>query len=164
MYLRMITKKAKWEQSLSMEIDALSSDLITGCLRTQGETLSLWRLESYEMVNEAIVALASNRELIQHLDYMIIPENKLSDYGFDIEFNCGHTPYEEFNKNHYDIIKLNYEKLGNVSQMILELNKSDSNKIVRVYQDDVKLLLKKAINEGKINEDKLKPKLKEALA
>lgn len=163
MYLRMINKKAKWEQSKLDPLEEISSDAITGCLRTQNETLSLWKIEDEAMISDAIIALASNREIIQKLDYLIIPDSEISEFNLELREQLGESPYHDFNKNHLDIINLNYYKLGVVSNMIRKIINSDKGRITRVNEVEIEKLLCSAIEENKINIEDLSESLAEKL-
>lgn len=164
MYLRMINKKAKWEESKKTRIPELSSDIITNCLRTTEETLSLWHIDDIHKIDDAIIALASNRDLIQKLDYLIIPDEYIEKYDLHLKENDGKSPYEDFNKEHRDIINVDYEKLGIVSEMILDIMNNTSSTIKRVYEDEVLAKLTEALKDGKITQTKLKKSLLEAIA
>lgn len=163
MYLRMISKKAKWEENRNKCIGDLSSDIITNCLRTSNDTLSLWYLDDNSEIDEAIIALASNRDLLQKIDYLIIPDEYIKKYSLSLEWENGNSPYERFNNQHWNIVNLNYSKLGVVSEMILDIINSGSGKIERVYEDEVAEKLHVAIRAGNLKMGRLSEKLQEKL-
>ena len=154
----MINKKAKWEQEKNKATKDLSSDIITVCLRTLDETLSLWYLENDSEIDDAIIALSSGRDLINNIDYLIIPDNYVVKYSLVLKENIGRSPYEKFNKNHRDIIDINYSILGVISTMILDVI-NNGGEIVRVYDDKVQEKLSSALENGFLNTKTMKPSL-----
>lgn len=160
----MINKKAKWEQSKSKKVEDLSSDIITNCLKTSNETLSLWCITDDSEIDDAIIALSSNRELIQKLDYIIIPDKYIDTYKLKLKDNSGGSPYGSFNSKHRDIININYSLLGVISEMILDIINNKDGEIVRVYEDQIKEKLKSALNRNILNTNSMNKKLLEKLA
>lgn len=155
MFIRMVNKKAKWEQDKKKDINEISSDVITNCLKTSDETLSLWYIENEYDMDKALIALSSNRDLVNKLDYIVIPDENLKMYTLEVKKSPGDSPFTEFNDNHYNIIDINYLKLGEVSKMILDLINNDG-KIVRVHEKEIKQKLINALNNKLINVNDVK--------
>ncbi|HCW5205778.1 TPA: hypothetical protein ACGC0O_002634, partial [Acinetobacter baumannii] len=73
----------------------------------------------------------------------------------------GDTIIESLSKLHNDLVDLNYEKLGKVSQLIISSLRSES---VRTYNErKLKDMLLKAINEGIVDQKLLHPSLQSKL-
>ena len=108
MYVRMINKKAKWEQDKNKNISDISSDIITNCLKTSQDTLSLWYVANEDEIDDAIIALSSNRDYVNRLDYIVIPDEYIKSYNLELNKEEGNSPYISFNNNHYNIININY--------------------------------------------------------
>lgn len=161
MYIRMISKKAKWEQDKSKSnINDTSADIITNCLKTSNETLSLWYVEKEEEIDKAIIALSSNRDFVNRLDYIIIPDEYIIKYKLELGKTNGESPYTEFNGNHFDIINVKYGVLGVVSKMIFDII-VNNGKIVRVPESEIKNKLISAINQNILNINAIKQTLLE---
>jgi hypothetical protein len=156
----MINKKATWEQDKDKKINDLSSDIITGCLRTKENTLSLWELseETEVEIDKAILALSSNRDSVQRLDYIIVPDEYLVKYSLKVKNSPGRSPYKDFNDRHFDIINVNYYLLGQVSSMILDIMNNEG-KIKRVHQQKIEDDLICAFNRGTLNKTAMSQKL-----
>lgn len=162
-YIRMIGKKGQWEEDKGKEIGEIRSDIVTNCLRTSGNTLSLWKIDSTEETEEALIALSSNRDRLQKLDYILIPAEVINNSGLVLKKSEGKSPYLNFNDKHYDITSLNYDSLGKVVKLVLDLiNKPECN-IERKGQGVIEDLLLKAISESKIKKETLKDTLAKEL-
>lgn len=159
----MINKKAKWEQDKDKKVKDISSDIITNCLKTSQETLSIWYAENDDEIDKAIIALSANRDFINKLDYIILEDDDIKKYNLEINKSEGNSPYIEFNENHYDIVNINYSILGNVAEMILQKIKS-GEKINRISEANIKAKLKKAMEKNILNKQQMsKDLLKEIL-
>lgn len=120
--IRMLEKQ-KWEKVNLIELGHTKTpaDTITSELRTSSNTLSLWFINSMEELVKGVLALSVARNKITRLDVMILEEQELIENDLVVKNTPenGHSPYEEFNDNHYDLIELDYEKLGNFSRLII---------------------------------------------
>lgn len=154
----MISKRAKWEQDKDREIKDTSADIITNCLKTSDETLSLWRIDDEADIDKAIIALSSNREKVSRLDYIIIKDEYIEKYKLELSKSNGKSPYTEFNDNHFDIINVKYGVLGTVSEMIFEIINEDSG-IVRIPEREIKRKLNEAKELNILNLNSMKKSL-----
>lgn len=155
----MISKKARWEQDKkNSDIKDTSADIITNCLKTSNETLSLWYVDKEEEIYKAIIALSANKDFLSRLDYIVIPDECITKHKLKLEKTIGESPYIDFNNNHFDIVEVKYGVLGEICNMIFELIK-DKGEIKRVPLSDVKNMLINAINENLLNKDAMKESL-----
>ena len=151
-------QRAKWGEDIPIIPDA-PADAITNCLKTTGNTLSVWKIESEVELNDAIIALATGQSLdsFSKIDYVIIDECKLENTGLSMVDYDGDTAFEEFVKKHKNIADLTYSKLGIVQNIIIECINSNKHKFITRTQ--IKQLVKSALESGKLQKDKLNPKL-----
>ena len=125
-------------------------------LEVEDNALSVY-LVSSDKIELATIALASNRESVQKVEYSLI---KLEDFEaacLELREIPADTPYEEANPLHRDIVISNDNDLLKVANLIK--NGEQGLKI----KPDVKDLLKKAHKENKLNVQKMKPKLRKEL-
>lgn len=158
MYIRMINKKAKWEQDKNKNISDISSDIITNCLKTSQDTLSLWYVENEDEIDNAIIALSSNRDYVNRLDYIVIPDQYIKDYNLELNKEEGNSPYISFNNNHYNIVNINYSLLGRIAEMIVDII-NNGQKIERIHEKVIKSKLKTAIEKKLLDTQKMKESL-----
>ncbi len=153
MYVRMISKRGKWNNVKDKSYGELSSDAVTKCLKTTGETLSLWYAKDEKDIDKAIVALASTKERIDTLDYIVIEDSLIDSYELELSNTEGKSAYVEFNKQHFDIIGLNYLKLGKVIELIHNIVSKEEDAIKRIKSKQIKQKLKSALDNGKLSEN-----------
>jgi hypothetical protein len=135
---------SKWQKNVGKEKNRHSADAITGCTRTHNNTLSIWHSNtkdfSSESVKELIVGLATIMPRPDTIDLMWLDENDLKDKGLDIISTPAQTKLEEVNIRHRDISSLDYEKLGFVSEHIVQQLQNEDN-IKRIRKNDLIMLV-----------------------
>lgn len=141
--------RAKWPND-RCGIKKIRADAITYDLKTRDDSISVWRINSKEEVDEAIVALASNCDSISKIDVVLMEEQHLKRRKVRIDDNIiGDTPYTSFNEKHCHIHELNIKSLATVAKHIgqrLLLNGT----FYRRTAGQVKRLLIKAIEDDKL--------------
>lgn len=171
-YVRKISK-AKWpseEEILAKEFDAeiipsVRADALTSCLKTSQNTLSVWAVENStdEEIEKAILALITNAKLerLNRIQVVYFSKEEVLSLGLPLEASDGDTVIESLSKLHNDLVDLNYEKLGKVSQLIISSLRSES---VKTYNEKkLKTMLLKAIQEGVVDQKLLHPSLQSKL-
>lgn len=102
--------RAKWEPAPYTGPEGIRADAITGsCLRTQNDTLSLWKCTPNDAdVSEVVLALASTMEKIEAMHIVLLDQNYLQANGFVIENTPEntHTPIDDLRGRHVDLINL----------------------------------------------------------
>ncbi|MBS1774732.1 MAG: hypothetical protein JSS64_00440 [Bacteroidetes bacterium] len=154
--------RAKWEQIIN-EDDASdsSADAITNCLKTTNNDLSVWKIENIEQLGDAILALITGGQQtkLSTLHYVLIREDVLLERGLNLAESEGDTRVESLKNNHRDIANLTYNRLGIVKNIILDCLAEDTNKEAFFTRAKLKVLLKKAIDDGKVNKEDLNKEL-----
>jgi hypothetical protein len=155
-------RKRRWSTDAS--ISRLSDGEIQadafGDLSTSNNTLSVWYVEDDKSnLNEVITSLASNRDTISNLDYVLFNIDLVSSIGINIEKNSGATPFETANHWHRDLTMLTASKLFKLVDIICNQN----SYIGRVQDKEILSLIGDAVNGGVIEKVKLKEKIISAL-
>ncbi len=145
--------KAKWFQKNILEEDIVSADAITNCLKTSRNTLSVWKIESEQELDMAVLALASKQEHLDAIDVVILEESTVSSLKIEIIATPGDTPVSDLVDTHRDLSDLDYDKLGCISSHIVERVRAD--KLKRYTKSALKTLLKNAIEEGLLRSEDL---------
>ena len=121
--LRKITPN-KWQSNLGKTPDNFSADAITGCIRTNQNTLSVWSSATSEFdseeVKKLIVGLAISMPQPAKIDVLWLDEDKLGKKGLEIIETPAETIYTNINGKHKDISFLDHSKLGLVAEHIVE--------------------------------------------
>ena len=121
--------------------DALSD------LRADGNKLSVWSVRpELEDLNRVLVALASNRQHLDKLDYTLINEEILSAIPIKYVQSEGCTPHLTANTTaHRDLIELTARKVAHLAEQMSGLER------VRVTEKQVKRLLCNALADGALD-------------
>lgn len=153
-YIRIINRPY-WpnedEINSGVEIGELNANTITIDLRSKDNTLSLWRVDNED---EAVLAIASGLNKLNDIFTLKLDEKALEDSGLRLENEKGNTIVKDINKFHYNIKDVTYNRLGQVSNIIIESLKNDDN-LKSYIIDDIIIILRKAIEEGRIKEKSL---------
>lgn len=164
-FVRMLERQ-KWEKNNLSELgySKTPADTITGDLRTVSNNLSLWSIETIDRLHDAILALAVMRNKLTRLDVLIIEKNKIEEKGLEV-LNTpenGKTPLIGFEEFHYDLIDLNYDKLGDFSQIIIE-SVIDEELCIRFPKGEISKILYDGFQDKKFSLEELDDGLKEEL-
>jgi hypothetical protein len=149
--------RAKWDNL--EEDDDVCADAITSCLKTSNNDLSVWRITSEEELDQAILALITGGKQTQlnTLHYVLIEEDLLIDHGLSLKESPGDTAVDELVYTHRDIEKLTYLKLGKIKDLII--NSIRTERTNHITKRQLKAVLVKAINEGKLDKNRLNSEL-----
>jgi hypothetical protein len=149
---------AKWKQVDLDKTDDVSADAITNCLKTTGNTLSVWHIETEADLDSAILAIVANQDHLDKIDVVFLDEPTLTKYNLKIVANKGRTAVESLNDTHRDIAELNYTKLGQVKDQIVHCLRNSKHK--RYTVNTLKKILNDAIEKGLIQKENLKESLR----
>lgn len=148
--------KPKWKL-----IDkSISSDAITSCLRTTSNTLSFWKIEKEddEYLEKAIIPITSCQERVEAVDFIIIEEDFFKNNGISFKQDTATTPATKLNELHINLVDLNYERIGVLSNKIFEL--VSNKKVIRKTKKQATELLLKGIEESVVDSSLINDKLK----
>lgn len=166
MLIRMITGISKWNGSkvVNREDAYICGDAISD-LRTRDNKLSVWKADTPEDIDDAIVALALNRDSIQKISCFLLNENDLEKIHIKIsdekKGEAAGLDNSILNK-HRDLIEIDYWRLGFLAEYMTELAK-DKKKRADFSEKRVKTLLEKYKMEKKIIPEQVKEQLRTKL-
>jgi len=153
--------KAKWLQVDISTTDDVSSDAITNCLKTTKNTLSVWKIDTEEDLEQAVLALVANQDHLDTIDVVILQEDSLNEYNLNIVASPGDTPVESLVEAHRDIADLTFSRLGNVKDHIVERIRNEH--IKRFTVGNLKKLIKKSIEDGLLKKEDLKESIQKKI-
>ena len=138
------------------------SDGITKDLKSDDDTISLWEINDLSEFSEIAISLLTSKSSPQDLFIVAIPKSDL-EQNFELENNNdAETAYKKYKSKHYDLLHMNYERLGTLSKIILTALQNDDNIHDFIYTH-CKEDIKKLIDSGDIELEELKGKLKKDL-
>lgn len=155
MLIRSIASLARWDGSTIVHRpDATTAGDVISDLRTQNNTLSVWRADSDEDINDAIVAMSLNRNDVSKMIALLLDEEELTAMQIDFsDKNPGKAPgaIEDIKKKHRDLVEIDYKRLGVLSNYMLrivhdkskriEVSKPNMKKLLEQYRDGEKIIL-----------------------
>lgn len=149
--------RAKWEQSDYHNSNDVSADAITLCMKTDGNTLSVWHITSENDIDKAVLAMATGCERIDKMDFVIIDVGLINKNNLTLNSTPGITPVDSMVESHRNIADLTYSKLGFVKDIIVDKLKNNQTK--HYTKSDLKKLILNAIEVGLIQQTALKASL-----
>lgn len=153
--------RAKWMQADLVKGEDVSADAITNCMKTCQNTLSTWKINSQEEIDEAVLAIASAQDHLESIDVVPLKHEHLQENGVKSLKTDGITPIIDLKEKHYDLADLSYKKLGIIAYHIADQIKKD--KIFRYTVRKLRDILINAIKEGRLSSDNVKESLRNKL-
>lgn len=159
---------SKWQKNLEKAPSNYDADAITGCTRTRGNTLSVWHSEitdfDAEEVRDLIVALAISMDEPATMDVLWLEEAWLNEHGLSVELKPANTKFARINDKHKDLIQLDHEKLGLVSQHIVSQAKDESKRLKLLKSQVIELVAEWTLKENTFELEQLKPRWQEPVS
>ncbi|MDF7822141.1 hypothetical protein P1X15_31290 [Runella sp. MFBS21] len=85
--------RAKWEQNnREYHFEETPSDAITNCIKTSGNTLSVWEITDISQIDEAILAIASGMNNLDSIDIIFLDSDFFKTNNIQYEETEGRTP------------------------------------------------------------------------
>ena len=144
--------RGKWPDN-PCSINCLQADAISD-LRTQGNTLSVWRVENLNEIDEAVLALEKKKktERIETITIVWEDEEVFLKKGITVNDTVeGDTVVTDLRPKHRDLSDLSYDSLGVISEIIM--NSLNSSNTKRIPRQDVKKILVNAYKNDRISEE-----------
>ena len=152
----------KWRYPEFFGIDKIPADGITsGCLKTERNNLSVWKIDSKDNLEEAVIAIVSSGDHIKAMDFIILDPESLTQNGISIVPREMDTPYEAQKGNHLDLVELSYTEIGIIAHQVL--NEIKAERDTRYAEAELVDMLTKAANEGKLRLDLLAKNIKKRI-
>lgn len=166
MLIRGIASLARWDGTTVVNReDATTAGDVISDLRTQSNTLSVWRADSPEDINDAIVAMSLNRTEVSKVIALLLDEKDLSAMKIDFSDAIpGKAPgaAESIKNKHRDLLEIDYKRLGVLSDYMMKVV-HDKDKRVEITKPNLKKLLIQYKEGNKIIPDEMNPELREKL-
>lgn len=158
---------SKWQKNVSKQPNQYTADAITGCTRTQKNTLSVWHSSTYDFDSQEFkdlaVALATTMDKPDAMDFIWLIEEHLAELGIEVRENPGLSPFESQNEKHRDLIDINHEKLAVVGEHIVGQMEEQTNYKKITRSELLELVNHYIETQQALSEDDLSEKWIEAL-
>lgn len=151
---------AKWPKE-QVHINDFPCDPITSCLRTQGDTLSVWEVQEESSYSDVILALACNLDSPATIHVVFLDPDHLNELDIEIAKTNGETAFKEIKETHRDLAGLTYSKLGRIANYISSQILNDRRKFLT--KSVVRDLLLENIKDGKVNAEDLSERMQKSL-
>lgn len=160
---------SKWQPNLSLQPESYTADAITGCTRTNKNTLSVWSSETLDFnsedVEKLIVALATTMQTPDAIDLIWLESGWLQNEGVTIVETVGNSKFSDVNHMHRDLSYINNTSLSKVGQHIVEqYNKDRGLYYKRISRPHLIALMSKWVKDRQVvNLDDLNEKWQKVL-
>lgn len=166
MLIRGIASLARWDGTTHVNrADATTAGDVISDLRTQNNTLSVWRADSDEDIKDALIALSLNRNDVSKVIALLLDESELA--AMQINFSdktIGKAPgaIDSIKKKHCDLLEIDYKRLGILSDYMMRIV-HDKNKRIEITKPNLKTLLEQYKDEKKIKVEEMNVDLRKRL-
>ena len=140
------------------DINHISADFPTTELRTKGGSLSTWKIDSIDQVDEAILAIAISSSQISRMDFIIIDTRFLDErvLNYAQTFAGINIAVPDLQNTHYDIQNISIDdliKCCDVYKTIVDIDESEGEDvfIIRRSEGEIKDIIKRALSSNRID-------------
>ena len=159
-------EKGKWKPGETLILANVPGDAITRDMMTVASALSVWQIsldDEEEIVDEGILALVTNekQEHIETIDVALLELRELEGNNLEVIEKEGITFVRDLIQAHRHIKNLTYDKLGTIAEIILK--NFHENKVKRRTKPQITRLLIKAIQQNRLEFDRLNDHIKETV-
>ncbi len=145
--------KGKWLQTDICAGEDVSADAITNCMKTTNNNLSVWKIESENKMDEAVLAMVSAHDHLETIDIVPLNREYLREKGIDSEPTIGLSHVEGLRRIHHDLCHLSYRKLGLIAYHIVDIIREQ--RVKRYTAGRLKEILGNAVRGERLKLDDL---------
>ena len=109
---------APWKILGAVRVEDIPADRFGSCLKTKGNTLSVWRCQENSL-DEAVLAIVAANDYLDTFDIVVFSEDELGEAGLDVRETRGETPIDDLADTHRDIVDMTYSSLGAIGRLIV---------------------------------------------
>lgn len=149
-------------------VEEMFADAATSEFRSKGGTLSMWRIDGIEKLDEAVLAIVVTLTKVETMDYIVINTNYLDEEGLSYQQTYAgiDIAVADLQDTHYDVINITIPKLINCTYVYRRVFREDNDRgiyIVRYTEPEIRDLLSNAYANGRIDETKLNKGISKAI-
>ena len=159
-YVRKLSKPNNYEKvKLAESIEDINSDVLKQELSTTFDTLSFWKCNDLDNMDDTIKAILLSTNKIDKSKFIVLDSELVKKYDLDVEESIGKTGYKGFENLHIDISNLTYKKIGEILKAYKESFEEDMYQ-KELSKTEIKELIKEVNEEQKIDFDNIDDHLK----
>lgn len=158
--LRKITR-SKWGECSSNRELPVNADALTNCLKTTGDTLSVWHAKDAADLVYAKIAMLGTLSRLEKIDFVVLQEDDLIAEKIRLENTPGITIATSLVNRHRDLSHLSVLEMSRVALLVQQILVDEKSE--RLGKAALKELLIRAVNEGLINPSDLNEDMRKAL-
>ncbi len=165
-YLRMISNMNHWDRGkMNLYPKCFSTgDILLSDLKTEKNTLSLWRFEDDQEKNDLIVAMAMSRQHIQKLVYVVMDDDGINKRGIPLEYELGNADgivKKDILEKHVNMAQIDFWRLGYVAEYLCDLVEKDNGHAF-VTEKELYQMIKDRAQNGTIDIEQMNESLRES--
>ena len=165
-YLRMIRNMNHWDiTKMNLYPNCFSTgDILFSDLKTDKNTLSLWKYEDEQEKNDLIVAMALSRQHIQKLVYVMMDDTGINKRGIPLKDELGYADGivdKTILEKHVNMTKIDFWRLGYIAEYLCDLVKEDNGHDF-VTEKQLYQMIKDRANNGTIDVEQMNESLRES--
>lgn len=151
------------------DVENMFADAATAEFRSKNGTLSTWRIDSVDKLDEAVLAIVVTSSKIERMDFIVIDTDYLDEQH--LEYNQTYAGQRiavpDLQDTHYDIINITIPRLINCTCVYRRVFKEDKDQgvyLVRYVEGDIRDLLEKAAIASRLDMNSLNKGIKKELS
>ncbi len=151
------------------DVENMFADAATAEFRSKNGTLSTWRIDSVDKLDEAVLAIVVTSSKIERMDFIVIDTDYLDEQH--LEYNQTYAGQRiavpDLQDTHYDIINVTIPRLINCTCVYRRVFKEDKDQgvyLVRYVEGDIRDLLEKAAIASRLDMNSLNKGIKKELS
>ena len=151
------------------DIENMFADAATAEFRSKNGTLSTWRIDSVDKLDEAVLAIVVTSSKIERMDFIVIDTDYLDEQHLEYSqtYAGQKIAVPDLQDTHYDIINVTIPRLINCTCVYRRVFKEDRDQgvyLVRYVEGDIRDLLEKAAIASRLDMNCLNKGIKKELS
>ena len=153
-YVRKFSKPTSVNKLRALsDVNDLESDFLSQELRTSGNTLSFWKCEGPEQLEDTVNTILLSTNKIETSQFIMIDESYLTESRIEIDHTKpGKTGYKNHADLHVDFCCLTYQKIGEIVGILKKVAASE-DKMPKYERGKIKEILCRLHKDGLIDLD-----------
>ena len=150
------------------DIENMFADAAIAEFRSKNGTLSTWKIDSVDKLDEAVLAIVVTSSKIERMDFIVIDTDYLDEQHLEYSqtYAGQKIAVPDLQDTHYDIINVTIPRLINCTCVYRRVFKEDRDKgvyLVRYVEGDIRDLLEKAAIASRLDMNCLNEGIKKKL-
>ena len=151
------------------DIENMFADAATAEFRSKNGTLSTWKIDSVDKLDEAVLAIVVTSSKIERMDFIVIDTDYLDEQHLEYSqtYAGQKIAVPDLQDTHYDIINVTIPRLINCTCVYRRVFKEDRDQgvyLVRYVEGDIRDLLEKAAIASRLDMNCLNKVIKKELS